>query len=358
MAATSETFAYDSLFTSTLINYNSTLVDNISKTSPILYALMSDKEDGYVPVEGGGLGAKMQVNLMYGLGTAEPYADYDVIDPVAVDGITAGFWDWRQLATTVQISRIEERKNAGKWQIFRLLKARIKQSTITIQEKFAKAMLQGNAINSNVAGQIEVSYKNPSTNRPFIDPLPLLVKNDPTTSTTIGDINQSTETWWRNITITDASSTFAGFLFNIDDLYTQLTEGPGGPPAFALADRRTFMYYGAAMRSRYQTYDYKKANYPFDAYAIHGMALYWDVFMPNWSARTTTLSNTAGTLLMLSPKFMEIQYDPETNFMNTDFVTPPNQDARVSKLIWYGAWGISQRRKQGVLLDIDTTPVA
>lgn len=358
MAATSETIAYDSVFTSTLMNYNETLLDNISKTNVLLYRLMKEEESGYVPAGGGGLGARKQVNLMYALGSSEPYADYDIIDTSPVDGITAGFWDWRQLATTVQMSRMELRKNAGKFAVFKLLKARTKQATITIQEKMGKAMMQGNAINNNTAGQIEVQYQNPGTGRKFIDPIGLLVKNDPTTSTLIGDINQSTESWWRNIVITDASSTFAGFLFNMDDLYTQLTEGPGGPPTLVVCDRRTYLYYGAAMRSQFRQLDYKKANFPFDAYGFHGQPLVWDVFLPNFSARTTTLSNTQGSLLMLSPQFMEIEYDPETNFMNTPFETPPDQDAQISKILWYGAWGLSQRRKQGLLMDIDTTPVA
>lgn len=356
MAATAETINYDAVFTSTLFNYNEQLVDNISKTNIYLYRLMKEEEDGYVPVEGG-LGTRAQINLMYGLGAAEPYADYDVLDSSPTDGITAAFFDWRQLATTVQISRIEERKNSGKFAIFKLLKAKIKQATITIQEKLAKTIMQGQAINDNTAGNIEVSYKNPQTNRAFLDPLPLLVKNTPATGT-IGDINAANETWWRNISITDGSSTFAGFLFNLDDLYTQLTEGPGGPPDLVLTDRRTYLYYGSALRSQNRFVDYKKANFPFDAYAFHGNPLYWDVFMPNWSARTTTQSNTQGTALMLSTKFLQIQYDPETNFMSTEFVTPPDQDAKVSKVLWYGAHLTSQRRKQGVLLDIDTTPVA
>jgi hypothetical protein len=358
MAATAETINYDAVFTSTLMNYNETLVDNISKTNVLLYRLMKEGEDGYVPAGGGGLGARKQVNLMYGLGSAEPYADYDTIDTAPTDGITAGFWDWRQLATTIQISRIEERKNAGKFAIFKLLKAKTKQATITIQEKFARAMMQGNGVNSAVAGQIETNYTNPSTGRKFIDPLPLLVKKDPTTSTTIGDINQSTETWWRNIAITDGSSNFAGFLFNLDDLYTQLTEGPGGPPTLVITDRRTYLYYMAACRSQFRQLDYKKANFPFDAAAFHGHPLTWDVFMPNVSTGLVAQVTTQGTLYMLSPQFIEIEYDPETNFMNTDFVTPPDQDAKSSKLLWYGAWGVSQRRKQGVLFDIDTTPTS
>lgn len=358
MAATSQTIAYNSLLTSTLMNYNETLVDNISKTNVLLYTLMKGEEDGYVPVSEGGLGARKQVNLMYGLGSAEPYADYDIIDTSPTDGITAAFWDWRQLATTIQISRMEMRKNSGKPAIFKLLKARTKQATITIQEKMAKAMMQGNAINSNVAGQIETQYTNPSSGRKFIDPIGLLIKNDPTTSTTIGDINQSTESWWRNITITDASANYAGFLFNLDDLYTQLTEGPGGPPRLNITDRRTYLYYGAALRSQFRQLEYKKANFPFDAYAFHGHPVVWDVFMPNFFSRTTTLSNTQGSWVMASPQFFEFEYDPETNFMNTPFETPPDQDAQVSKLLWYGAWGLSQRRKQGLLMEIDTTPTS
>lgn len=357
MAATAQTINYNGLFTSTLMNYNATLVDNVSKSMLLLYHLMKERDDGYVPA-GDGLGAKKQINLMYGLNNAEPYADYDQIEYAPVDGITAAFWDWRQLATTVQISRIEERKNSGRHAIFKLLKARIKQATLGIQEKFAKMLMQGNGINNNAAGQIEAPYAHPTTGRKFIDPLFLLVKKDPTTSTTIGEINQSTETWWRNISYESTSSSYAGFLFELDDLYTQLQEGPGGSPTLFVCDRRTYLYYNAALRSKQRFIEYKRAGFPFEATDFHGHPLVWDTFMPNVEARTTTQSPSQGSLAMLSPQFLEIEYDPETNFMNTPFETPPDQDARSSKLLWYGAQGTSQRRKQGVMWGIDTTPVA
>lgn len=353
MAATQQTINYDAVFTGTLNNYNATLVDQISKTNLLLYTLMKEREDGYVPADGGGLGVKKQINLMYGLGSAEPYADFDIIDTVPVDGITAAFFDWRQLATTCQISRMEERKNSGKHAIFKLLKSRMKQSTITIQEKMARTMMQGNGITT--ANQITTRYKNPATQREFIEPIASLVRKDPTTSTTIGEINQSTETWWRNISVESTATNYNGFLFELDDVYTQLTEGPGGPPSLLLSDRRTYLFGMAALRQFHRNMEYKKANYPFDAIAFHGHPWMFDTYMPNWEDGSTALVSTKGSLLMLSPQFIEIEYDPETNFMNTPFETREDQDARSCKILWYGAWGVSKRNKQGVLWGVDTT---
>lgn len=357
MAATAQTINYNSLFTSTLMNYNSTLVDNISKTMLLLYHLMKERDDGYVPA-GDGLGAKKQVNLMYGLNGAEPYADYDIIETAPIDGVTAAFWDWRQLATTVQISRIEERKNAGKAAIFKMLKTKLKQATLGIQERFERMAVQGNGVNSSTAGQTETPYLNPSSGRSFIDPLGLLVKKDPTTSTTIGEINQSTETWWRNLSAESTATTYAGWLMELDDLYTQVLEGPGGGPTLFLSDRRTYLFYNAALRVQNRFIDYKKAGFPFEATSFHGHPFTWITYMPNVEDRDITQENAKGSLYMLSPQFIELEYDPETNFMNTPFERADRQDARKSDILWYGAWGTSQRRKQAVMWGIDTTIVA
>jgi hypothetical protein len=354
LAATQQTFNYDAVYTTTLINHNKTLVDNISQSNLILYTLMKDREDGYVPIEGG-LGVKAQIALMYGLGSAEPYSDYDIIDTSPVDGMTSAFWDWRQLATTVQISRMEEQKNSGEAAVIRLLKGKIKQATITIQEKFSRALMQGQGITDGTS--ITSPYQNPSTGKLFLDPLPLMVKFDPTTGL-VGSIDPATETWWRNQIMNDASASYAAFLYNLDDLYNRCVEHPGGKPNLHVTDRRSYQLYVAALRSQNRFVEYGKADIPFETVLFHGSPVTWDTYMVDAAGGSTTQSTTSGTWYMLNMKFLQIQYDPDTNFMNTPFQTPPDQDARVSKILWYGAFLQSQRRKQGVQGSIDTTIAA
>jgi hypothetical protein len=58
---------------------------------------------------------------------------------------------------------------------------------------------------------------------------------------------------------------------------------------------------------------------------------------------------------MLNSKFYVVKYDNQTNFMTTPFVKPENQDAKTAQIQWYGTAGVTNRRKHGVVDDIDTT---
>ena len=55
---------------------------------------------------------------------------------------------------------------------------------------------------------------------------------------------------------------------------------------------------------------------------------------------------------MINTKFFGVKYDSQTNFKNTPFQQPVNQDAKVSHILWMGNTTISNRRKHGVLYNI------
>src|SRR5215831_32369 len=132
------TINYDSILSTSLFNYNSTLVDNISKSNALFYKI---QENGLYEDEDGGVA--IQVNLMYGLGTADWYNGYDTLNTDPMDGITAAFFDWRQMSVPITISRLEERKNSTSERILSLIESKIMQAEIGIKEKFSKALLQG-----------------------------------------------------------------------------------------------------------------------------------------------------------------------------------------------------------------------
>jgi hypothetical protein len=61
---------------------------------------------------------------------------------------------------------------------------------------------------------------------------------------------------------------------------------------------------------------------------------------------------------MLNTKFWGVRVDKETNFAPTPFIKPENQDAKTAHILWLGALGVSNRRKQGVGGKIDETIAA
>ncbi len=111
------TVNYDALLSTTLDAYVSkTLFDNIFKDSAFLAAL---RQMDAVTFQDGG--ERIRAPLMYGdNSTVDSHEGYDVIDTTPQDGITTAFYEWREIAGTISISRREERQNSGEAQILSL----------------------------------------------------------------------------------------------------------------------------------------------------------------------------------------------------------------------------------------------
>ncbi len=349
MPATSLTLQYDALLTTTLFNYmtKARVEDQIS-TANAFYYMLKKNPMGYKTM--GDIGERMQMGLMYELGQADAYSGYDVLDTTPADGVTSAFFDWRQASVPIAISALERKKNAGDAKLVDLLETKIMQAEIGIVEFFNKRLLVGAG-----GSTITTAYTSAITGASFIDPLPLSVKFDPTSSTVIGSINQATNTWWRNKFLSDGSTTYAGFLKNLRKLRNDCSKGPGGAPDLYLTDQGSYELYMAALAAAHQNPSYERADIPFENVAFFGKPVTWDEFVPDASGGSETQSTTSGTWYMLNTKFWGVRVHAETNFAPTPFVTPNDQDASTSHILWLGAVGVSNRRKQGVMGSIDTT---
>jgi len=351
MPATSLTLNFDAVLSTTLMNWSKTLYDTVSKSNFFLYRLMKQQDGGWVTLED--IGERAAVPLMYELGGADSYSGYDVLDTTPTDGITSAFYDWRQASIPIAISGLEERKNAGEERIVALLEAKTKQAELGIQDFLNKSLLQGAGGSS-----ITTAYTSPTNGSQFMDPLPLQVKFDPTSSTTIGGVNQAPNTWWRNQFLNDASSNYAGFLKALRKLRNDCTKGPGGNPNLHLTDQHSYEYFIAALAAYHHNTSYQKADIPFDNVVFFGDPVTWDEYTPDVSGGSVTQSTTSGTWWMLNTDFWKIKVDATRNFAATPFIKPENQDARVATVLFLGAACCMNRRKQGVMGSIDTTPTS
>lgn len=350
MSATSLTLNYDAFLSTTLFNYHRTLEDEISTANALLYTLMKGEgSDAYQEVSD--LGDRMQIPLMYELGSADSYSGYDQLNVDPMDGITSAFFDWRQLAVPITISGLEEKKNAGEAKIIDLLKAKTKQAVLGIQEKFAKALIQGNLLNS---GNAYDAYVSPTNGSVFLDPLFKLVNKAGTG--TVGSIDASSQTWWANQYKSSSATTFAGFLKELRTHRNNCSKGPGGPPDLHVVDQQTYELYEAALAAAHRNPSYQVADIPFDNVAFYRAPVTWDQFMIDVQNYTTTI--TKGTWLSLNTKFFYIRAHKGTNWMPTEFQKPVGQDAKVAHILWLGGIGVSNRRKHGVYFNIDITIAA
>lgn len=349
MPPSSLSLVYNEILSTTLFKFAKTIEDQISTANAFYHQLK--KAGAYKLVDN--IGERAAFPLMYELSNTDSYSGYDAVDVTPIDGITTAFYDWRQASTSITIDGLSKKKNKGDQQIVDLLDTKTKQANISIVQFFNRALLQGNGINS--ASAMTTAYTSGVNGSVFVDPLGLQVKYDPTTSTSIGNINQSLYAWWQNQLLNSGSSTFAGFLKDVRRFRNLCSKGPGGPPDLYLSDQFTYELYETSLAAAHRNPSYQVADIPFDNVGVYKRPLVWDEYVCDVANGSTTQSTTSGTMYALNTAFWSVQVESGTNFAPTPFVTPENQDASTALILWLGAVGCSNRRKQGVMGSIDTT---
>lgn len=342
------TLNLDTLFGTSLAAYKKTFTDNIGATNAFFYEMM--KKDLYESQEG----AFIQIPLMYALAPADSYDGYDELSTLPTDGITDAVFQWRQCASPIAYSEKERKQNKNK--IIDLVQARIKQAEMGLQEYFAQSLLWGAATDGGALTSARVSAVNGSLG---IDPLSLMIAYDPTTSTTIGNINQNTSSWWRNKTKTSVATGYDAFLLEFDNIFNSTALGTGGKPTQVLVDQITYELFVHALYQKYRQVKTDE-NFPFENTLYKGAHVTMDDKVPD-VANGTTSAATKGSAFFINSAFFKLIYEKESDFEmlkdenGKSFQKPTNGDSRVAHIAWMGNTSISNRRKQGVMGSIART---
>lgn len=160
----------DSLLSTTLSAVRKKMADNIFTRIPLFNWL---KQKSKITENGG---ASVVCPVMFGKNsTAKPYSGYGIIDTTPQEGMTAAQYAWKQYAATVSISGLEEQQNRGDKAIIKLLEAKVKQAEMSLRDK------------------LDVDMWATSTATNAILALPTIVD----TTTSIGDISKSSNSWWQ-----------------------------------------------------------------------------------------------------------------------------------------------------------------
>jgi hypothetical protein len=349
MPATSVTRSFTTQVALTLDKVNGKVVDQISNSNPFMFFYR--KKGNYKTVGSGG--DRLRVKLRHTLQPAQPMGNFSLADVNPVDGVTAGFFDWRQAASAATIGDLDEFKTRGTEASESMVDEVIEGAVAALEDLFSKAILQGHGA---VDGTSLATAYTAADGTVFIDPIPLLIKYDPTTSTTIGSIDQSANAWWKNQTTNSAATTLAAFLFELDFLRIKCGRGGGGSnryPDFHVTDEQSFAIYQKALRIIARLPDYRKGDIPFNNVEFYGNPVMADENVPDVENGSTTI--TDGTWYMGNSEFMGIMADKKGNFTAQDSVRPNNQLADTTLVVWRGAQYIDHRRKLGVMGDIGLT---
>lgn len=361
----------DSVFATSLANYRKTLIDNIGATNAILYDLI--KSDAYESCDGGTYIAE---ELMYGLAPADSYSGYDDLSTQLTDGITQAQFEWRQVASPITYNTLEVTQNMHR--LVALVKARITQSEMGLQENWAQAFLWGAG-----TGSLTTPRTSPVNGSFHVNPLPYLISfntagtdiigNTAATGTalTVGGIPESTNDWWQNHWGISAATTYSGFILELESMYNTCALGTGGPPTHMLMDQVTYQLFIHAYFSIYKANpDSLDMAYPFVGKKFLNAKIIMDDKVPDvYSNRPGTAvggvvrpsSMTYGSCFFVNAKFLKIRYLESRNWEmlkdenGNSFAKPINGDSRVGHMGWMGQTTLNNRRKHGVLGKIART---
>jgi len=309
---------FNSLLSTTLQNYQPTLVDNIFKDLVLLNHL---NEKGRVRVEEGG--TQIIEPLMYAVNdTVATYSGYDAIDLTPQEGISAAEYDWKQMAASIAISGIEEAKNRGTEAIIKLLNAKIMQAEMSLKT----------TLNEQLFGSPGVA--------PAAKDLNGLGNLIGTQNNSVGGIDASTNTWWNPTQATTMAATLS--LVNMADVYNRASRG-SDVPDLIITNTSLFEKYESLLTNNVRYQDVTKANSGFQNLMFKQTPIVFDLEL--------AVDASDAPMYFLNTKYLKLTGLNGYWFKTTEFQngTVAGIDARYALVLAYGNLTCSNRTRQGFM---------
>lgn len=241
----------------------------------------------------------------------------------ASDVLTSANFDWKQANVNVTMSGLEEMQNNGPEAMHNLIKARIKVAEATLMNNIGESLF----------------YSNTEQGGKAIGGLQHLVADLPT-SGTVGGIDRSTNTFWRNQyydfsteSVTASSSTIQHAM----NLMYLRTERGTDKVDLIVAGESYYSFYEESLQAQQRFTDTRKAIGGFSGYKYKDATVFYD---PNCSTTRMYLLNT---------KYMHFRPHTNRNFVVLKDKVAVNQDATVTPLYWAGNLTLSNAARQAVI---------
>ena len=307
---------FNAILSTTLQNYQPTLVDNIFKDLVLLNHMNSK---GRVQMEEGG--TSIVEPLMYAVnGTASSYSGYDAIDLTPQDGISAANYQWKQMAASIAISGIEEAQNRGTEAIIKLLNAKIMQAEMSVKSDLNSMLYSDGTGNGgkdfNGLGNIVATVNN-----------------------TVGGIDASANTWWNPYQDVSAATLS---LQDMGKVYNNASKG-NDVPDIIVTNEDLFSKYESLLTQNVRYQDVAKANAGFQNLMFKQTPVVFDLAL--------AADTSAAPMYFLNTKYLKLVGMNGHWFNTTDFQsgTVAGIDARYALVLAFGELTCSNRSRQGYL---------
>lgn len=323
---------FDDIVTTTLRNRSGKLADNATLTTALLDRM---RRRGKVRSAAGGrtIVQELEVSLNTNGGW---YSGYDTLTTTPFEPFSAAEYDWKQAYVPIVWSGLEKLKNMGEHEVIDLVASRIKNGEKSLNDLVAQA--------SYSAGT--------GSGGKQMHGLGLMVVASPSTGT-VGGIDRSANTFWRNQTGTVAMATAANLsgssgtnptaMMNAMNALAIATSRGKEHADLWVTDAIGYQRYLESLQPIQRITGTEMAGYGFTSLKFFAAGGDADVVLDNGYCGTKTM-------YALNTDYIYLRPHPERNFVPFGGERiPVNQDATVKFLGFVGNMCASNLARQGIL---------
>jgi hypothetical protein len=312
---------FTELVTTTLRAHPTEISDNVSQHNALYRRL---KTNGKIKKLSGGYEIVRPLDYAEN-STYQRYSGYDALDIGASDVLSAAKFDWVQAAVHVTASGRELRMNSGKEQLIDLAAARTKNAMRTAANNMSLDLYSSGSLTNQMGG------------------LGTIIQTAGTG--TVGGINSSTYTFWQNqFTEMSGTNAYGGIRADMMKLWLNCARGADQTDLIvATQDLYQAFWESLTVNQRY-TSDDKDATAGFNALRFQQADVIFD-------RQATNFTSTGEKMYFINSDYLELVVHRDANWSTLDDKVSVNQDATVIPIIWMGQLVVSNRARQGVLID-------
>lgn len=323
MANPTRTEQLDDLYTAVWNNRKPTVTDQIFTATPF-YQLL--KKKGGITLNGTG-GRYLEIPLSYAKNeTVTSLGKGDTISISDTKFLTVAQFEWKFVAGSIVRYYVDDAKNKSKQAHLNLANSKIDNLQRSLIDKFETFLFADGTGNGS---------KDP-------EGLGNLVDATPSTARTVGNIAQTTYTWWKNKQKTASGAASVYLLSDMRNLFNNVSNGQATDmPDMIVTDQTSYELYEDEVMEQKQIVNNTGTGEPmFSSVNFRGVPVVW------------SSQCTAGYMYFLNSKYIGLNVDPDINFEQTGWKEIPNQLDRVMQVVWKGNLITSRRASLGVLTSI------
>jgi hypothetical protein len=303
------------IITTTLRNRSKSLADNVSNHNALLSRLNQNGNISTVT------GREIVRELEYASnGTVGFYTGYETLDVSPSDVLTSATFAYKQMAGNVTISGLEQIQNSGTEAIINLLESRIGVLEKTMANTLSTSLYSdGTGSDGKEVGGLQLLVADAGTG-------------------TVGGINSTTYTFWKNAQTTATSTAFSttNVQADMNTMYLNLVRGNDSPDLI-MADGNAYKAFLGSLQAIQRITSDGMAKSGFTSVAYLNSDVVFDDACPQ------------DKMYMLNTDYLRLEVAANRNFVPGEAKMSVNQDAMVTPMFWSGNLTCSNRALQGVI---------